>query len=131
MIVAEKQRLGRAPAKRLKKSIERLLKALEKELSNLNGDIDTAVRASSLWRANEELLTSVPGVGPTTARTLIAELPELQTLTRKEIAALLVFAPSRASPDSGGERASSKEAERAFGQPCSWRRWSQQGSIPS
>ena len=65
MIVAEKQRLGRAPAKRLKKSIERLLKALEKELSNLNGDIDTAVRASSLWRANEELLTSVPGVGPT------------------------------------------------------------------
>ena len=88
MIVAEKQRLGRAPAKRLKKSIERLLKALEEELSNLNGDIDTAVRASSLWRANEELLTSVPGVGPTTARTLIAELPELGTLTRKEIAAL-------------------------------------------
>ena len=93
MIVAEKQRLGRAPAKRLKKSIERLLKALEKELSNLNGDIDTAVRASSLWRANEELLTSVPGVGPTTARTLIAELPELGTLTRKEIAALAGLCP--------------------------------------
>ena len=88
MIVAEKQRLGRAPAKRLKKSIERLLKALEKELSNLNGDIDTAVRASSLWRANEELLTSVPAVGPPTARTLIAELPQLSILTRKEIAAL-------------------------------------------
>ena len=93
MIVAEKQRLDRAPAKRLKKSIERLLKALEKELSNLNGDIDTAVRASSLWRANEELLTSVPGVGPTTARTLIAELPELGSLTRKEIAALAGLCP--------------------------------------
>jgi transposase len=93
MIVAEKQRLGRAPAKRLKKSIERLLKALEKELSNLNGDIDAAVRASSVWRANEELLTSVPGVGPTTARTLIAELPELGTLTRKEIAALAGLCP--------------------------------------
>ena len=131
MIVAEKQRLGRAPAKRLKKSIERLLKALEKELSNLNGDIDTAVRASTLWRANEELLTSVPGVGPTTARTLIAELPELGTLTRKEIAALAGLCPFTASPDSGGERASSKEAERAFGPPCSWRRWSRQGSIPS
>ena len=93
MIVAEKQRLDRAPAKRLKKSIERLLKALEKELSNLNGDIDTAVRASSLWRANEELLTSVPGVGPTNARTLIAELPELGSLTRKEIAALAGLCP--------------------------------------
>ncbi len=69
------------------------MKALEKELSNLNGDIDTAVRASSLWRANEELLTSVPGVGPTTARTLIAELPELGTLTRKEIAALAGLRP--------------------------------------
>ncbi len=93
MIVAEKQRLGRAPAKRLKKSIERLLKALERELSNLNGDIDAAVRASPLWKANEELLTSVPGVGPTTARTLIAELPELGTLTRKEIAALAGLCP--------------------------------------
>ncbi len=93
MIVAEKQRLGRAPAKRLKKSIERLLKALEKELSNLNGDIDAAVRASPLWKANEELLTSVPGVGPTTARTLIAELPELGTLTRKQIAALAGVCP--------------------------------------
>ncbi len=93
MIVAEKQRLGRAPAKRRRKSIERLLKALEKELSSLNGDIDTAVRASSVWRANEELLTSVPGVGPTTARTLIAELPELGTLTRKEIAALAGLCP--------------------------------------
>ena len=89
MIVAEKQRLGRAPARRLRKSIERLLKAF----SNLNGDIDTAVRASPLWKANEELLTSVPGVGPTTARTLIAELPELGTLTRKEIAALAGLCP--------------------------------------
>jgi transposase len=93
MIVAEKQRLGRAPAKRLRKSIERLLKALEKELSNLNGDIDTAVRASPLWKANEELLTSVPGVGPTTARTLLAELPELGRLTRKQIAALAGLCP--------------------------------------
>ena len=93
MIVAEKQRLGRAPAKRLRKSIERLLKALEKELSSLNGDIDAAVKASPLWRANEELLTSVPGVGPTTARTLMAELPELGALTRREIASLAGLCP--------------------------------------
>jgi transposase len=93
MIVAEKQRLGRVQAKRLRQSIERLLKALEKELSSLNGDIDGAVRASPLWRANEELLTSVPSIGPTIARTLIAELPELGTLTRKQIAALAGLCP--------------------------------------
>ena len=94
MIVAEKQKsTHRAPAKRLKKSIERLLKALEK-VFEMNGDIDTAVKGASpcCWRANEELLTSVPGVGPTTARTLIAELPT-RTLTRKEIAALAGLCP--------------------------------------
>jgi transposase len=93
MIVAEKQRLGRAPAKRLRKSIERLLKALERELSSLDDDIDAAVKASSVWRANEELLTSVPGIGPTISRTLIAELPELGTITRKEIASLVGLCP--------------------------------------
>ena len=93
MITAEKQRLSRAPAKRLCQSIERLLKALEKELSSLNGDIDTAVKASSVWRAKEELLTSVPGIGPTVSRTLIAELPELGTLSRRHIASLAGVCP--------------------------------------
>lgn len=92
MIGAENQRLKRAP-RRLRKSIERLLKALQKELTTLDGDIDDAVRASPAWREKEDLLTSVPGIGPTISRTLIAALPELGRLDRKQIAALAGLAP--------------------------------------
>ena len=92
MIVAERQREKQA-GKRLKKSIERLLKALEKELSSVDRDIDGAVRGSPVWREKEELLKSVPGVGSIVARTLIAELPELGRLDRKQIAALAGVAP--------------------------------------
>ena len=93
MIVAERQREKRATAKRLKKSIARLIKALEKELTIVDAEIDDAIRASPAWREKEDLLASVPGIGPVTARTLIAELPELGRLNRKEIAALAGLAP--------------------------------------
>jgi len=93
MIGAERQREQRVRIPRLRKSIRRLLKALEKELESLDGDIDDAVRGSPAWRAKENLLTSVPGVGPVIARTLICELPELGNLNRKEIAALAGLAP--------------------------------------
>lgn len=92
MIQAERQRDKRA-AVRLKKSIARLLKALEKELSSIDTDIDEAVRGSPAWREKENLLASMPGIGPTIARTLIAELPELGHLDRREIAALAGLAP--------------------------------------
>lgn len=93
MIVAERQRLQRATSKRMRKSIDRLLAALQKELSALERDIDDAVRGSPVWAAKAELLTSVPGVGDTTARTLLAELPELGTLDRRKIASLVGLAP--------------------------------------
>lgn len=93
MIVAERQRESRVAIPHLKKSIARLLRALEKELTSLDDDIDDAVRSSPAWREKEDLLASVPGVGPTIARTLIAELPELGTLGRKQIAALAGLAP--------------------------------------
>jgi transposase len=93
MIGAERQRERRVTVPRLKKSITRLLKALEKELATVDTDIDDAVRGSPAWRGKEDLLASVPGVGPTIARTLIAELPELGQLGRKEIAALAGLAP--------------------------------------
>jgi len=93
MIGAERQREQRITVLRLKKSIARLLKALEKELASLDADIDDAVRGSPAWREKEDLLASVPGVGPVIARTLIAELPELGQLGRKEIAALAGHAP--------------------------------------
>jgi transposase len=92
MIVAEKQREKRA-AGRMKSSIARLLKALQAELSEIDRDIDDAVRGSPAWREKEDLLASVPGVGPVLARTLIAELPELGTLDRRQIAALAGLAP--------------------------------------
>jgi len=93
MLQAERQRDKRVTVRRLKKSIARLIAALEKELAELDHDIDDAVRSSPAWREKEDLLASVPGVGSVTASTLIAELPELGTLDRKQIAALAGLAP--------------------------------------
>ena len=92
MIGAERQREKRANP-RIKKSIGRLVKSLERELSSVDTDIDDAVRGSPAWREKEDLLPSVPSVGPAISRTLIAELPELGTLSHKEIAALVGLAP--------------------------------------
>jgi transposase len=92
MIVAERQRQKRA-AGRMQKSILRLLKALEKELSEIDADIGDAVRGSPAWREKEDLLASVPGIGTRIARTLIADLPELGSLDRRQVAALVGLAP--------------------------------------
>jgi len=92
MIGAENQRLKRASA-RTAKSIKRLLKALEKELTDIDQDIDDSIRRSPNWLEKVELLKSVPGIGDQIARTLIAELPELGTLDRRQIAALVGLAP--------------------------------------
>jgi transposase len=93
MIGAERQRERRLTTPHLRKSIARLLKALEKELVSVDAEIDDSVRGSPAWREKEDLLASVPGVGSTIARTLIAELPELGQLGRKQIAALAGLAP--------------------------------------
>lgn len=92
MIGSERQREKRANP-HIKKSIGRLVKALERELSSVDTDIDDAVRRSPAWREKEDLLSSVPSVGPAISRTLIAELPELGTLDRKQISALVALAP--------------------------------------
>lgn len=93
MLVAEKQRQERVSVPHLRKSITRLIKALEKELVSLDTDINDAVRSSPAWRDKESLLASVPGVGRVIACTLIAELPELGQLGRKQIASLVGLAP--------------------------------------
>lgn len=92
MIAAERQRERRATAP-ARKSIARILDALETELARLDSDLDEAVRGSPVWREKENLLASVPGVGPVISRTLIALMPELGSLGRKEIAALAGLAP--------------------------------------
>jgi transposase len=93
MIVAERQRQKRFTERRLQNSITRLLEALQRELSEVETEINDDVRGSPAWRETENLLASVPGVGPTIARTLIAEMPELGTLDRRQIAALAGLAP--------------------------------------
>lgn len=93
MMQAERQREKRLTLKRLKKSIARLVAALEKELTEIDRDIDDSVRGSPAWREKEDLLASVPGIGPVIARTLIAQMPELGTLDRKQIASLAGLAP--------------------------------------
>lgn len=93
MIVAEQNRARSASARQTQKSIKRLLAALRRELKSLDADMDDHIRKSPLWRVKEKLLTSMTGIGPTVARTLIAELPELGRLDRRQIAALAGLAP--------------------------------------
>jgi transposase len=106
MMVAERHRARQLTQRRLVKGVERHLAMLQKELSALEQDLDDTVRGSPAWRDSEDLLTSVPGIGDTTARTLIADLPELGSLDRKQIAALVGVAPfNRDSGKRRGKRA--------------------------
>ena len=78
---------------RVRKSITRQIAALEKELPIIDRDIDSMVRGSPIWREKEDLMVTVPGVGHGIARTMLADLPELGRLTRREIASLVGYAP--------------------------------------
>ena len=93
MIVAEGQREKRAVNARVRKSIARHIRVLEKELPDIDEDIGTLVRGSPAWRDKEDLLKSFPGIGKILSRTILAELPELGTLTRREVASLVGLAP--------------------------------------
>ena len=93
MMVAEENRQRTTQAKPALKSIKRILAALARELAGLDADMDDHIRKSPLWRVRERLLTSVPGVGARVARTLLAEMPELGTLDRRQIASLAGLAP--------------------------------------
>lgn len=92
MITAERNRSGVARST-VKKRIRKHLHWLERELGNTDHDLDETIQNSPLWRAKENLLRSVPGVGPVLSRTLLAELPELGRLSHKQIAALMGVAP--------------------------------------
>ena len=92
MLVAERNR-RQAADRALHERIDAHLSWLENALAEIEGDLDGMVRDSPVWRAKEELLRSVPGVGPVSARTLLAQLPELGSLTRRQVAALVGVAP--------------------------------------
>ena len=93
MMTAERNRRGQLTSRRLIKGVERLLAALQKELSELEREIGDGIRGTPAWRERDELLRSVPGIGDVVARALIADLPELGHLDRKQIAALVGVAP--------------------------------------
>ncbi|MBI4297416.1 MAG: transposase [Chloroflexi bacterium] len=98
MLTAEKNHLGSAPAS-VRQDIQAHIAWLEQSLAKLDDDLGRTLRASPLWREKENLLRTVPGVGPVVSLTLLAELPELGTLGRRQIAALVGVAPL--SRDSG------------------------------
>ena len=92
MRTAEQNRLGSAP-RRLQADIQAHITWLNERLAALDDDLDTTLRASPVWREREELLRSVPGIGPVCARTLLLDLPELGALSRQRLATLVGVAP--------------------------------------
>lgn len=105
MLAAEKNRLHTAP-KANEKNIRQHIKWLEKNLKQINKDIQKAIRESPLWRENDDIIQSYKSMGPVSSSTLLSDLPELGTLDRKKIAALVGLAPFNC--DSGRYR----------GRPC-------------
>ena len=92
MLVAERNRLGTARAP-VRSRVQAHIRWLEQELADLDDELGRTIRQSPAWREREALLRSVPGIGPATALTLLAELPELGQLDRKRIATLVGLAP--------------------------------------
>lgn len=101
MLTAEKNRcISTRP--QVRQRLEAHIEWLEEELSSLDEEIERFIDGNPLWEEKDSLLRSVPGVGPVTAATLLAELPELGTLNRQKIAALVGVAP--VNKDSGKKR---------------------------
>ena len=91
--VAERNRLATARFKAVRQNIQKHIAWLEKQLEQIDRQLEDQIRQSTMWRVNEQLLTSVRGVGPGTARLLLGHLPELGRLSRRQIAALVGVAP--------------------------------------
>jgi len=92
MVTAERHRLEHASAS-IRRTITAHLRWLERRVAAVDRDRDDTITWSPVWRANEHLLRTVPGLGPVVSRTLLADLPELGRLHRKPIAALVGVAP--------------------------------------
>jgi transposase len=90
---AEGNRLEVAHAPRVIQSIKRILSALDRQLQELDEHIDSTIESSPIWKEKDDLLQSVPGIGPTTSHALLAQMPELGSFSRRKAAALAGLAP--------------------------------------
>jgi len=102
MRVQETLRLGTATSKPLQKNLNKHIAWLDKQIAEIDHDLSNRLRNSDVWRAKDDLLRSIPGVGSITTLTMLAKCPELGTLNRREIAALTGVAPL--ANDSGKHR---------------------------
>jgi transposase len=102
MRTAETNRLETCRVAPVRRNIQKVVNMLNKQIEKVDDDIDTTIRNSPVWREREDLLSSMKGVGSTTARTMLTQLPELGRLNRREIAALVGVAPF--NHDSGNHR---------------------------
>lgn len=94
MLVAERQRLAQAPATGpVRRNLRTHIRWLERRIVDVEHDLDGTIQRSPIWRVQDDLLRSMPAIGPTVARTLLADLPELGQLDRRAIAALVGVAP--------------------------------------
>ena len=93
MLHAERQRRPRARGRLVRRSLDTHIRWLERQVIDTDATLEAAIQASPVWRVQDQLLQSVPGVGPTLARTLLGLLPELGQLDRHHIAALVGVAP--------------------------------------
>ena len=93
MRTAEINRLETCRVEQVRRNIQKMINLLTKQIDKVDDDLDTTIRRSPAWRDREDLLSSVKGVGSTTARTMLTQLPELGRLNRREIAALVGLAP--------------------------------------
>ena len=101
MIGAEEQRLAMGQ-RAIRPQIQRHIEWLRRELGDVDNELEGMLRSSPIWREQDDLLRTVPGVGPVLTRTLLAEVPELGQLNRRQIAALVGVAPL--NWDSGQQR---------------------------
>jgi transposase len=93
MLGAEQRRLEQATTTAVRRDLRNHIRWLERRVKDVDDEIGRAIQGSPIWRVQEDLLRTVPGIGPTVARTLLAELPELGRLDRRAIAALVGVAP--------------------------------------
>jgi transposase len=93
MITAETNRLAAARVETVRADIKTTINWLRRRLGDINKELDRAIRSSPVWREQDDLLKSAPGVGRIVSGTLLGELPELGRLNRKQIAALVGVGP--------------------------------------